>query len=47
MPVTGPRGILGPAVAVIPIQLLARRLAIARGRRPCELTHASKVTTRE
>jgi len=47
MPVAGPRGILAPALAVIPIQLLARRLAIARGRRPCEMAHASKVTTRE
>jgi glucosamine--fructose-6-phosphate aminotransferase (isomerizing) len=43
----GPRGILAPAVAVIPVQLLARRLANARGRHPCELTRASKVTTRE
>ena len=45
--VGGPRGLLAPAPAVIPVQLLARRLAIARGRRPCEMTHASKVTTRE
>lgn len=45
--VHGPRGILAPAVALIPIQLLARRLAHAHGRRPGELTRASKVTTRE
>ena len=45
--VGGPRGILAPAVAVIPVQLLARRLANARGRHPGELTRASKVTTRE
>jgi glucosamine--fructose-6-phosphate aminotransferase (isomerizing) len=45
--VGGPPGILAPALAVIPIQLLARRLARARGRHPGELTRASKVTTRE
>ena len=44
---SGPRGMLAPAVALIPVQLLARRLARARGRHPCELTRASKVTTRE
>jgi glucosamine--fructose-6-phosphate aminotransferase (isomerizing) len=38
---------LAPAVAMIPFQLLARELAIARGRRPGEFNVASKVTTRE
>ena len=38
---------LAPAVAMIPFQLLARELAIARGRRPGEFSLASKVTTRE
>jgi glucosamine--fructose-6-phosphate aminotransferase (isomerizing) len=38
---------LAPAVAMIPFQLLARELAIARGRRPGEFSVASKVTTRE
>ena len=38
---------LAPAVAMIPFQLLARELAIARGRRPGEFSFASKVTTRE
>lgn len=45
--VGGPPGVLAPAVAVIPGQLLVRRLAHARGRRPGELTRTSKVTTRE
>ncbi len=38
---------LAPAVAMIPFQLLARELAIARGRRPGEFSTASKITTRE
>ncbi len=38
---------LAPAVAMIPFQLLARELAIGRGRRPGEFSRASKVTTRE
>lgn len=38
---------LAPAVAMIPFQLLARELAIGRGRRPGEFSVASKVTTRE
>ena len=38
---------LAPAVAMIPFQLLARELAIERGRRPGEFKQASKVTTRE
>ena len=48
-PVTvgGPRGLLAPGVALVPIQLLARRIAHARGRRPGVLTHAAKVTIRE
>ncbi len=45
--VPGPRGILAPAVAIGPLQLLARRLAHAAGRRPESFSHASKVTTRE
>lgn len=45
--VPGPRGILSPAVALGPLQLLARRRAHARGRRPESFSHASKVTTRE
>jgi len=47
IPVPGPRGILAPAVALGPLQLLARRLAHARGRRPGAFVHAAKVTTRE
>lgn len=47
IPVPGPRGILAPAVALGPLQLLARRLAHARGRRPGTFVHAAKVTTRE
>jgi len=39
--------ILAPAVAIGPLQLLARQLAHARGRRPETFAHASKVTTRE
>jgi glucosamine--fructose-6-phosphate aminotransferase (isomerizing) len=39
--------ILAPAVAIGPLQLLARRLARARGRRPDAFALASKVTTRE
>ena len=39
--------LLAPAVSVIPAQLLAWRLALARGRDPSTYTRASKVTTRE
>ena len=39
--------LLAPAVSVIPAQLLAWRLALARGRDPGIFTRASKVTTRE
>jgi len=35
------------AVSIIPVQLLAWKLAAAHGRRPGEYTRASKVTTRE
>jgi glucosamine--fructose-6-phosphate aminotransferase (isomerizing) len=35
------------AVSIVPVQLLAWRLAQTRGRRPGEYTRASKVTTRE
>jgi glucosamine--fructose-6-phosphate aminotransferase (isomerizing) len=38
---------LAPAVAMIPFQLLAREMAIARGRQPGQFSFASKVTTRE
>ena len=38
---------IAPAVSVVPIQLLAHRLAIARGREPGTYLHAAKVTTRE
>jgi glutamine---fructose-6-phosphate transaminase (isomerizing) len=38
---------LAPAVAVIPLQLLAWRLAIESGRDPARMQRASKVTTRE
>ena len=38
---------LAPAVAIVPLQLLAWQLALARGLRPGEFTRASKVTTRE
>ena len=39
--------LLSSAVSVVPIQLLARRLATAQGRTPGVYTRASKVTTRE
>ncbi|MGH2635666.1 MAG: SIS domain-containing protein, partial [Actinomycetota bacterium] len=39
--------LLGSAVSIVPIQLLAWRLAIERGRTPGVYTRASKVTTRE
>jgi glucosamine--fructose-6-phosphate aminotransferase (isomerizing) len=39
--------LLSPLVAVVPLQLLAWRLAGRRGRQPGEFTRASKVTTRE
>jgi glucosamine--fructose-6-phosphate aminotransferase (isomerizing) len=45
--IPGPRGILAAGAALGPLQLLARRLAHARGRRPESFSHASKVTTRE
>jgi len=38
---------IAPAVSIVPIQLLAHRLAIARGREPGTYLHAAKVTTRE
>jgi glucosamine--fructose-6-phosphate aminotransferase (isomerizing) len=38
---------LGPAVSVVPIQLLARTLATERGRDPGVYLRATKVTTRE
>jgi glucosamine--fructose-6-phosphate aminotransferase (isomerizing) len=38
---------IGPAVSMVPIQLLAHRLAIARGREPGTYVHSAKVTTRE
>lgn len=38
---------VAPAVAVLPAQLLAWRLALDRGRAPGILTRATKVTTRE
>lgn len=41
------RGILAPAAALGPLQLLARQLAAARGRRPESFSRASKVTSRE
>lgn len=47
LPVPGPRGILAPGAALGPLQLLARWLAHARGRRPEDFALASKVTTRE
>ena len=49
----GPFGIgeidrsIAPAVSIVPIQLFAHRLAIARGREPGMYVHAAKVTTRE
>ncbi len=39
--------LLAPAVSIVPIQLLARRLASELGRVPGDYTRASKVTTRE
>ena len=39
--------LLAPAVSLIPIQLLARRLATVHGRTPGVYTRASKVTIRE
>jgi glucosamine--fructose-6-phosphate aminotransferase (isomerizing) len=38
---------LGPAVSILPAQLLAWRLAVMRGRDPGSYLQASKVTTRE
>ena len=38
---------VAPAVSIVPIQLLAYRLAIARGREPGAYLRAAKVTTRE
>jgi glucosamine--fructose-6-phosphate aminotransferase (isomerizing) len=38
---------LAPAVSIVPVQLLAWRLAVERGRAPGELTRAVKVTTHE
>jgi glucosamine--fructose-6-phosphate aminotransferase (isomerizing) len=38
---------LAPSVSILPVQLLAWRLAVERGRTPGVLTRASKVTTRE
>jgi glutamine---fructose-6-phosphate transaminase (isomerizing) len=38
---------LAPAVSIVPVQLLAWRLAIQRGRTPGVLSRATKVTTRE
>jgi glucosamine 6-phosphate synthetase-like amidotransferase/phosphosugar isomerase protein len=38
---------LSPAVSIVPVQLLAWRLAVERGGTPGELTRAAKVTTRE
>ena len=37
---------IAPAVSVVPVQLLARELAILRGREPGAYVRASKVTTR-
>ena len=39
--------LLGPAVAIVPIQLLAWRLSVASGRPPGSYLHATKVTTHE
>jgi glucosamine--fructose-6-phosphate aminotransferase (isomerizing) len=39
--------LLAPAAAIVPIQLLAHRLALAHGRHPGTFVRASKVTTRE
>ena len=38
---------IGPAVSILPMQLLAWQLAILRGREPGTYVRASKVTTRE
>jgi glucosamine--fructose-6-phosphate aminotransferase (isomerizing) len=38
---------IAPAVSIVPIQLLAHRLAVAHGREPGSYVHAAKVTTRE
>ena len=38
---------IAPAVSIVPIQLLAHRLAIAHGREPGLYVHAAKVTIRE
>lgn len=38
---------LAPAAAIVPVQLLAHRLALAHGRRPGTFVRATKVTTRE
>jgi glutamine---fructose-6-phosphate transaminase (isomerizing) len=38
---------LAPAASIVPIQLLARQLAIGLGREPGTTIHAAKVTTRE
>jgi glucosamine--fructose-6-phosphate aminotransferase (isomerizing) len=38
---------IAPAVSIVPIQLLAHRLAVARGREPGTYLQAAKVTTRE
>jgi glucosamine--fructose-6-phosphate aminotransferase (isomerizing) len=38
---------IAPAVSIVPIQLLAHRLAIAHGREPGTYVHAAKVTTHE
>jgi fructoselysine-6-P-deglycase FrlB-like protein len=44
----GPLGTgIAPAVAILPAQLLAWRLAAERGRTPGEFSIAAKVTTRE
>ncbi len=45
--VGGPGGILAPGIALVPVQLLARALAAARGREPGAFTRAAKVTVRE
>jgi fructoselysine-6-P-deglycase FrlB-like protein len=39
--------LLAPAVAIVPAQLLAWRLAVLAGREPGTYVHAAKVTTRE
>jgi glucosamine 6-phosphate synthetase-like amidotransferase/phosphosugar isomerase protein len=38
---------LAPAVAAVPFQLVAWRVAVERGLRPGQLEVATKVTTRE